>query len=1112
MTTTDPRSAEAIDELLDRAWAAIDRGDVAAAERLAGDVLAVDASNAEAGELLAGGSVAGGQLRRLTLMFCDLVGSTALSARHGPERYRRIVGHYKQACRGIVEGTYDGHIAQVKGDGLLVLFGHPAAHEDDADRAVRAGLDVAAAVRELSAVAEHELGETLAARVAVHRGLVYLDTDEDEVYGLAPNLAARLQDLAPPGGLVISEEVLRLVGDRFATEAQEPQKVKGLDTPLASWRVIAARPSPGSVGSALVPGKDDAGPLVGRGAELDRLRTAWRARPASVVLQGEPGLGKTRLATTLANELADDGTRVLALAASARHRQAGFHPLRALLEAACLTGDPPARRATGPRQPGEAEAEAAKLDSLRAHLVGLGLDGQELVPLLAPVVGIGPQAGYEAPSADAARLSAAIAGALGRYLGAVLGDGPAALVVDDAHWLDGATADVVTDLVREQRDDLLVVVAGRPGPGLDRFTRSAVDVVDLTPLAPADGLALAEALDPDGVAAPRRDELVARSDGVPLFLEELIRAALDPDPDAAPADGPPSPDRDPSIPDALYEPLVARLHAIPGAAAVAGAAATIGPAIDPALLRGIAATVDVDEPRLDAGVEALLAGRVLERDPAGGLRFRHELLRAVAYELQPPSVRRALHGRIAEALGAGAAGGAASTDWLVLATHHEQADQHAAAVGCYERAAGEARQRGALAEARALLGRALDLMWAVPEGPGRDEREVQLRLQRGFLAVSAEGNASADAAADYERCLDLAAAGTSGPEMFRTLVPLWGYYTSRARLDRAYQVVDMGRAVLGGHLEWGRPVNVAARGMLDWFAGRFASAHELLESAAADLRARPDERLRGDWTLPNDPVAAVFTHLGLARFVRGDPAGARAAIAEAARLAAELPFPQGPFSAAYNLTYGSWVHLELDDDEAVDDAVVRLRAIADAHGWDQWTVAATTRRLELDARRAATGAPDRAEPTEPTEPTELAGLATAMAGTTMVWQAVDVRAFLTHLVTCHGAALAAAGDLDGARGRLDDALALAAETGMHVYDAETLRLRAHLTDDVERALVAAHELAVEQGAVAFGLRSARDLHRHHPTAATRERLAGAVGAFAPGAASPELDEARALLA
>jgi hypothetical protein len=311
----------------------------------------------------------------------------------------------------------------------------------------------------------------------------------------------------------------------------------------------------------------------------------------------------------------------------------------------------------------------------------------------------------------------------------------------------------------------------------------------------------------------------------------------------------------------------------------------------------------------------------------------------------------------------------------------------------------------------------------------------------------------------------------------------------------------MGRTVLTGPSAWLRPTNEAAQGMLDWFAGRFGPALDRLEAAVAALGAGADDRLRDDWTLPNDPLAAVHTHLGLARFVRGDPAGAQAALDRAARLAAELPFPQGPYSTAYNLTYGSWVPLEQGDHEPVARAVDQLQSIADAHGWDQWTVAATTRRLELDAQRA--------------DPASSSALAEAMGGMATLWQVVDVRAFLTHLMTCRGAALAAAGDLDGARDQLDASLALADDTAMHVYDAETRRVRAHLAGasaQVDGELSDALDLARLQGAVVFQLRSARDLHLRRDDAATRSGLAEAVGAFAPGASYPELDAARALLA
>ena len=281
------RRATSIDDLIDRAVAAINRGDRAAATTLAGQVLAVDGANADAEDLLtAPGS--GGEIRRLTIMFADLVDSTALSTRVTPETYWTVAGRYRDLVLGIVN-RYGGHVGSTKGDGLLAVFGHPTAHEDDVRRAVLAGLDINRVVRRLSEQAKRRFGIEVAVRVGVHRGLVYLDTDEDDVYGLAANLAARVSGLAPPGTVVVSEAVAPLIRDSFELESRTPTAVKGVDGLIAHHLVLGER---------VEPAKITRGPLVGRGRELARLEKSWaRAQAATlttpgVVFGGSPGSGR----------------------------------------------------------------------------------------------------------------------------------------------------------------------------------------------------------------------------------------------------------------------------------------------------------------------------------------------------------------------------------------------------------------------------------------------------------------------------------------------------------------------------------------------------------------------------------------------------------------------------------------------------------------------------------------------------------------------------------------------------------------------------------------------------------------------------------------------------
>ncbi len=975
MTTAEHGAT--IDELLERAVDAVNRGDLETAHRLAEQVLESDAGNVDAGDLLATDAAATGELRRVTIVFCDLVGSTALSSRHDPEVYRRIVGRYKETCRQIVEDVYGGRVTRITGDGLLVLFGFPAVHEDDAHRAVLAGLDIVAAMRELSARAEREVGESLAARVAVHRGVVYVDIAEQDIYGLAANIAARLHELAAPGSVVVSEAIMRLEEQRFATEVNEPQIVKGIDEPLASFTVI------GELADS--PAKQWSTPLIGRLEELGALRAAWADRPGAVLVRGDAGIGKSRITRVLATEAASAGAQIVDLTGSPTHAASGFHPIRGLLESRChITRDTDG---------------AERLHLLRTHLEQSGPDADQLLPLLGPVLGLDPTAGYAPTQADAGKLSAAIASATLDYLAADFAGDPACLVADDIQWFDESTLDLLSRLIARKLPNLLVVMTARSGMSPPA---SGVSVIDLVPLSAGDSRALIEAIDPDGVTTAQRDELIERSDGVPLYVEELVQGAF-----TASFSQPHDREQgDLTVPEVLYEPLLARLYATEGAVMVAEAAAAIGREVDRDLL---AAIVDLDDADLDDAVAALVRGFILERVDAQPerYRFRHELLREVAYDLLAPSTRRSVHGRVADALAAGL-DESDVIDWVALARHYELAERNDEAIMSYQKAANEARRRGALGEAREHLGRAIDLIPARPDGPRRDVDEVQLRLRRGFLTVSTEGYASTQAAADYERCLELAVSDPGGDEMFSTLISMWGYYTVRGRISQAYQVLEVLQKVLSNERAAFRPQNDAGFGMLHWFSGRFDEARELLEAAARTAsQAGTEGDRRQWWFVPSDPLTAIYTHLALARFATGDPGGAREAIAEADRQAATLPFPQGPFSAAYNHSYASWIQLQLGDLDEAAAAAEAVARLAEAHGFEFWMSAAAIQKVAIEIVRDSSR--------EPIDSAALSSRAGELAGLAMIWQLLDARLFLSPEITMVGLALGYAGEVAAAR-------------------------------------------------------------------------------------------------
>jgi class 3 adenylate cyclase/tetratricopeptide (TPR) repeat protein len=1092
-----------IDDLLERSLAALNRGDVDVAHDLAGQVLAADATNPDATVVLASSEPSNGELRRASLLFADLVGSTALSSRHDPEVYRHVLRGYKATCREVVERRYGGHISHAAGDGLLAVFGLPTPHENDAERAVRAALDIVRELRSLSADVEQALGERIEARCAVHKGLVYLDTDEDEVYGLAANVVSRLQGMAPPGSVVISDDVREIVGALFETVAEPPQRAKGVEQPLRPHRVLADRPEDATRGRRWAVG------LVDRAAELAILRDVWRqvregsaGRPSPVHLLGEAGIGKSRLAAVLADEVRATPARCVQLLGSPFHADASFHAVRALLETRCrLSRD---------------AVPVERLALLRREVAAVGLAQDELVPLLAPILGISPEAGYRRVAADARKLHESIVGAVVRYVFASLGSGPAMLLIEDLHWCDGSTLEVVAHVLRADRGDLLVVTTSRDAPprALGR-----TQVITLPPLDDADAGELVRSLDPALDDSACR-ELVARGDGVPLFLEELVRGAgpqadqvdlirtlhgtqtpspSEPEPALAGTVAAPSG----AVPEALYEPLVARLHATGPGLSVAAAAAAIGRDVDRRLL---AQVVDVSDSDLESALMALLGGLILERalDDGQSYRFRHELLRVVAYDLQPPSRRRELHGRVADAL-AHESGDAGPVDWRLVASHYDAAGQPSEAVAAYARAADGARRLGALGEARAHLARAIDLISGLPDSPERRSREVGLRLRRGFLAASTEGNGSPDAVHDHERCLELGLGDVAGDDMFNTLIALWGYYMVRGDLDRAQQIAEMLRTGLAGGRDRYRAGNEAAFGTIRWYAGDFLAAHGQFEAAVADLTSKTMPDFAGTHFLPSDPPASAHAGLALARFMHGDVRGADVQIEAALRRCASIEFPQGPFTAAQTQSYAAWILIERGDLAGAAAAVATVADLAGRHGFDIWALIGATEQATIAALSALEAQPDNSA--------ALAAQAQAVEGLCGTWKMLDVALFLPFFTTVAGRLRAASGDTDGAAARYDETLQFASTTGIHFYDAEVLRLRGHLLagDAAVAQLRAALDVARSQGAALFELRIARDLVAQDESDALA-LLKSAVARFAPDAEYPELDDARAVVA
>ena len=1063
--STQPRT---IDELLDRAVQAINTGDRATASALAQQVLAVDSGNQDAEDLLATPAAGTGELRRLTILFADVVDSTALSTRIEPEVYRTVIGRYRQQVNDIVN-RYEGHVFSTKGDGLLAVFGHPKAHENDVRRAVQAGLDITREVDRLSTQVRSRFGFEISVRAGIHRGLVYLDVEQDDVYGLGANLASRVSGLAPPGCVVVSGTIAPLARAHFDLEAKTAQAVKGIDEPVEHYQVCGER-----VNWTRIP----LGPLVGRDEELAHLQASWaEAQRGSLTtpgvgFTGEAGVGKSRLATVAADIAEQSGHPVLALIGSPFHSDVGLYPIRALLEQRC-----------GIERTTE-QAERLRLldEQVRAH----GFEPESSVPLLALVLGISADHGYEPVRTEGAKLSRLIAKAIQRYLIAIVGDRPAVILVEDMQWFDSSTLGVVESLLRANTGRMLVVLTGREANSLPNIDE--IKTFHLSPLSAAETDELITALDPT-LSADERAEVQHRCDGVPLYIEEVVTKLHE-----QPTDGA----RWARVPDALYEPLFARLRASDMTIQVVEAAATIGREFDQDMLRSV---LDMPESTLEDAVRDLETALVFEPMTKESWRFRHELLREVAYELPPPSVRRILHSRVADAL----VGDSDHPDWHLVGVHYEQAERFDEAANAHRQAANDARRRGALEEAHACLTRAIAQIERAAPGPARDRREIRLRLRRGFLASAAGGTASPQAAADFERCLELAGADLREADLLPILTALWAYYLPRGDVRRALQVSESVRTKISADDRWFRHMTNGSIGIVAWYRGDFANARAMLEEATAAMAGRNAFDYESAWFVPNESIASTHTHLALARFVQGALGGAEEQLTATIRRVAELGFPQGPYSLAYERCYEVWVRIELGQLDKAAEIVAQLKADAIRHGFDFWILMATAQQVVIDGLALlSSGNPD---------PAQLQTHIATMTFTVESWRAAEAKLFVSFYDAVLAQLLAAAGKPDEARERLDIALQLGEETGVNFYRAELLRLRAHTHDDADDCaadLRAAIDTARQQSASIFELRAAVDDFELHGES-SRAALTDAIDRFPADSDWPDLVRARTLL-
>jgi class 3 adenylate cyclase/predicted ATPase len=707
--------------------------------------------------------------RQVTVMFSDLVGSTALSSRLDPEDLREVIAAY-QKCVAEAVGRFGGFVAKYMGDGVLLYFGYPQAHEDDAERAVRAGLELVAGVGGLKTHA------ALQTRVGIATGLVVVgdligtgEAAERGIVGETPNLAARLQGIAEPNMVVIAESTRRLLGNLFELEDLGAKDLKGIAGPMRAFAVL--RPS--SVESRFeAMHASGLTPLVGREEENELLLRRWaRANNGEgqvVLISGEAGIGKSRLTAALLEQLTSEPHTRLRYFCSPQHTDSAFHPIIGQMErAAELT---------------YTDTAQAKLDKLDAMLARTTTSKQDAA-LFAELLSLPNDGRYPAVVLTPQQRRQKTMEALGSQMEALARQNPLLMVFEDAHWTDPTSLELFGRAVdRIASLNVLLIVTFRPEFVPPWIGRPHVTSLTLNRLTQRDIDAMIDrVVGNKQLLASIRQDIIERTDGIPLFVEEMTKAVLEAEGESEvqrTAAVVPSPAL--AVPASLHASLMARLDRLGSAKEVAQIGAAIGREFSHALL---AAVVRRPEAELTSALERLTAAGLLFRQgvpPHATYLFKHALVRDAAYGTLLREPRRSLHACIAEALESQFADIAENQPEL-LARHCTEAGLIEKAAGLWSKAGQRSLARSALVEATEQLTRALGQIATLPATPALRREQIKLQVALANALMHVKGYAAPESKAAIERArLFIAQAEALGetPEdplvLFSVLYAVWG--------------------------------------------------------------------------------------------------------------------------------------------------------------------------------------------------------------------------------------------------------------------------------------------------------------------------------------------------
>ncbi|MBI3246697.1 MAG: AAA family ATPase [Deltaproteobacteria bacterium] len=1063
--------------------------------------------------------------RQLTVMFCDLVGSTALSTQLDPEELREVIWAYQQTSAAVIE-RYGGYIAQYLGDGLLVYFGYPIAHEDDAVRAVRAGLEIIETLRQpvpspLRGEGQGE-GEILSplqdtphpnlppqggkelrglqVRIGIHTGLVVVGEvgggakHEQLALGETPNIAARVQSQASPNEVVVSAATLRLMHGLFVTEDLGQQALKGISTPMALCRVVEESTAQRRVERETYVGLT---PLVGRELEMEMLRDRWRravqGAGQGVLLSGEPGIGKSRLVQTLREQVLSDRAIRIELRCSPYHQNSAYYPIIEHLQRFL--------RFTLQDTP------QTKLEKLTQALSSYRFPQVETLPLLAAFLSLPHPEGASpfvmSPQKQKEKMQEAIIA----WIVEEAERAPVYCAWEDLHWADPSTLELLTLLLAQvPTARLLMLLTFRPEFTPPWGPRSYLSQLTLSRLGQSHAEAMIEKVTGGKALAPEiLQQIVAKTDGVPLFVEELTKMVME-QPVGAIHESP----LQLTIPTTLQDALMARLDRLGTVKEIAQMGATIGREFTYDVLQAVSPlTADTLQQGLRQLVETEL---VYQRGvpPHATYIFKHALVQDTAYQSLLKSTRQQHHRQIARVLEERFAK-IEETQPELLAHHCTEAGLIEQAIPYWQQAGQRAVQRSANIEAIVHLTKGLELLRTLPDTLKRTQQELTLQTTLGPALIATKGFGAPEVEKTYSRARELCRQVGETPQLFLVLRGLWAFYNTRAELQTAgelgEQFLSLAQGVqdpallLEAHRALGR--NLFDRGEL-----LLARAH--LEQGIALYD--PLQHGSHAFLYGYDPGVAGLSCMALVLWHLGYPDEALKRNHEALTLAQELAHP---FSLAFAFFFTDRLCQFRRDGQTAQERAEAAIALSREHGFPLFVAEGTILRGWALAEQGQ-------------KEEGIAQMCQGMAA----WRVTGAEMWQSNFLALLAEVYGKVGQVEEGLAVLAEALAQIDKTGERFYEADLYRIKGELllaqaghrlqalglrekTEEAEECFLKAIEIACRQSAKSLELRAVTSLARlwqqQGKQHEARQLLADIYNWFTEGFDTKDLQEAKALL-